>query len=70
MHDEEVAGGILATDVSGPKKAVPKSAGSGIGVVPLTEHHILARAQRVHHISGKKLMGSATRPNNLGGSFN
>jgi len=30
-HDEEVAGGILVADVSGPKIAVPESAGSGIG---------------------------------------
>jgi hypothetical protein len=40
IYDEEIAGGILVTDVPGSKKAVPKGLGGSFRVVPVTEHYI------------------------------
>jgi hypothetical protein len=40
IDDEEIAGGIQATDVPGSKKVVPKGLRGPIRVVPVTEHHI------------------------------
>src|SRR5580700_2615179 len=40
IYDEEIAGGILVTDVPGSKKVVPKGLRGAFRVVPVTEHHI------------------------------
>ena len=40
IYDEEIAGGILVTDVPGPKKVVPKGLRGAFRVVPVTEHYI------------------------------
>jgi hypothetical protein len=40
IYYEEIAGGILVTDVPGSKKVVPKGLRGPIRVVPVTEHYI------------------------------
>jgi hypothetical protein len=40
IYDEEIAGGILVTDVPGSKKVVPKNPCGAFQVVPVTEHYI------------------------------
>jgi hypothetical protein len=43
IYDEEIAGGILVTDVPGAKKVVPEGLRGAFRVVPVTEHCLQAR---------------------------